>query len=209
MSSKTKLIDRQDPAHIQPAGNELERAIGSQVRRYRSQMQLTVAELAGRAELSPGMLSKIENGNISPSLATLRAVSAALQVPVTALFRQFEEQREATFVPAGQGLLIERRGTRAGHQYQLLGHSTNSEVSVEPYLITLNEESDVFPIFQHPGVEFIHMLEGVVEYRHANATYKLAAGDSLFFDADAPHGPEELVELPVRFLSIITQAKTS
>jgi transcriptional regulator with XRE-family HTH domain len=209
MNSKAISNDQQDPAHIQPADNELERAIGNQVRRYRKQMGLTVTELAGRAELSPGMLSKIENGNISPSLATLRALSAALNVPVTALFRQFEEQRDATFVPAGKGLLIDRRGTRAGHQYQLLGHGINSEVSVEPYLITLSEESEVFPIFQHAGVEFIYMLEGVVTYRHANATYRLTAGDSLFFDADAPHGPEELVELPVRFLSIITQAKTA
>ena len=208
MSNRLKNSDRPDPAHIQPADNELERAIGTQVRRYRSQMELTVAELASRAELSPGMLSKIENGNISPSLATLRALSAALEVPVTALFRQFEEQRDATFVPAGQGLVTERRGTRAGHQYQLLGHGINSEVSVEPYLITLSEESEVFPIFQHAGVEFIYMLEGVVEYRHADATYRLAAGDSLYFDADAPHGPEELIDLPIRFLSVITQVKT-
>jgi len=209
VSSEVITTHQSDPAHVQSAGNELERAIGSQVRRYRSQMELTVTELAARAELSPGMLSKIENGNISPSLATLRALSAALHVPVTSLFRLFEEQRDATFVPAGHGLLIERRGTRAGHQYQLLGHLINSEVSVEPYLITLSEESEVFPIFQHAGVEFIYMLEGLVVYRHANTTYRLAAGDSLFFDADAPHGPEELIELPVRFLSIITQAKTT
>jgi transcriptional regulator with XRE-family HTH domain len=201
--------DVADPAHAQTTDNELEQAIGSQVKRYRKQMELTVTELAARAGLSPGMLSKIENGNTSPSLATLRALSKALNVPVTALFRQFEESRDATLVKAGQGLLIERRGTRAGHQYQLLGHGTNREVSVEPYLITLSEESDVFPIFQHIGVEFIYMLEGVVVYRHANATYRLSAGDSLYFDADAPHGPEELVELPVRFLSVITHAKTS
>jgi transcriptional regulator with XRE-family HTH domain len=195
-----------DPAHAHPAGNELERAIGSQVRRYRTQLGLTVAELAEAARLSTGMLSKIEHGNISPSLATLRSVSAALNVPVTALFRQFEEQRDATFVRAGQGLPIERRGTRAGHQYQLLGHSIHSDVSVEPYLITLKEGSEVFPIFQHEGVEFIYMLQGIVVYRHADTTYRLTPGDSLFFDADAPHGPEELVKLPVRFLSIITNS---
>jgi transcriptional regulator with XRE-family HTH domain len=198
-----------DPAHVQPAGNELERAIGSQVRRYRKQLGLNVAELADRAALSSGMLSKIENGNISPSLATLRALSVALNVPVTALFRQFEEQRDATYVRAGQGLPIERRGTRAGHQYQLLGHSIHSEVSVEPYLITLREDSEVFPIFQHDGVEFIYILQGVVVYRHADMTYRLSPGDSLFFDADAPHGPEELVELPVIFLSIITNSNSS
>jgi hypothetical protein len=32
-------------------------------------------------------------------------------------------------------------------------------------------------------------------------------GDSLFFDADAPHGPEELVQLPIRFLSVISYAR--
>jgi transcriptional regulator with XRE-family HTH domain len=206
MKKQQITAEQADPAHAYSAGNELERAIGSQVRRYRKQLGLTVTELAERAELSSGMLSKIEHGNISPSLATLRALSIALNVPVTALFRQFEEQRDATFVQAGQGLLIERRGTRAGHQYQLLGHSIHSDVSVEPYLITLREDSEVFPIFQHGGVEFIYVLQGVVVYRHADTTYRLSPGDSLFFDADAPHGPEELVEVPVRFLSIITNS---
>jgi transcriptional regulator with XRE-family HTH domain len=206
MKKQTIAPEQVDPAHIQSAENELERAIGNQVRRYRKQLELTVAELAERAALSSGMLSKIENGNISPSLATLRALSLALNVPVTALFRQFEEQRDATYVRAGQGLPIERRGTRAGHQYQLLGHSIHSDVSVEPYLITLREDSEVFPIFQHGGIEFIYMLEGELVYRHADATYRLSPGDSLFFDADAPHGPEELVKVPVRFLSVITHS---
>jgi mannose-6-phosphate isomerase-like protein (cupin superfamily) len=152
------------------------------------------------------MLSKIENGNTSPSLATLRSLSTALNVPVTALFREFEEQRDATFVKAGQGLAIERRGTRAGHQYQLLGHSVHSDVAVEPYLITLESDADVFPIFQHSGVEFIYILQGRMVYRHLNATYTMGPGDSLFFDSDAPHGPEELVELPVRFLSVMSQS---
>ncbi len=48
------------------------------------------------------------------------------------------------------------------------------------------------------------MLEGQVEYRHGDETYLLEAGDTLFFDADAPHGPEKLVELPARYLSIIS-----
>ena len=196
----------QDPAHQQAAENALEKAIGRQVKRYRKQRGLTITGLGARTDLSAGMLSKIENGNTSPSLATLRALSTALNVPVTALFREFEEQRDATFVKAGQGLTIERRGTRAGHQYQLLGHSVHSDVSVEPYLITLESDADVFPIFQHTGVEFIYMLQGSMVYRHLNATYTLIPGDSLFFDSDAPHGPETLVELPVRFLSIITQA---
>jgi transcriptional regulator with XRE-family HTH domain len=198
-----------DPAHLQPTEYALEEAIGRQVRRYRKQLGLTITDMGNRTGLSAGMLSKIENGNTSPSLATLRSLSTALNVPVTALFRQFEEQRDATFVQAGKGLAIDRRGTRAGHQYQLLGHSVHSQVSVEPYLITLESDAEVFPIFQHAGVEFIYVLEGSMVYRHLDATYTLTRGDSLFFDSDAPHGPEELLKLPVRFLSVITQSADS
>ena len=209
MNSATLATRLNDPAHMPASENALEIAIGRQVRRYRKQLGLTITEMCDRTGLSAGMMSKIENGNTSPSLATLRSLSTALNVPVTSLFREFEEQREATFVKAGQGLAIERRGTRAGHQYQLLGHSVHSDVSVEPYLITLKKESEVFPIFQHAGVEFIYVLQGSMVYRHLNATYSLMQCDSLFFDSDAPHGPEELVELPVRFLSVITQSSNS
>lgn len=189
--------------------SSLEAAIGHEVRAFRKKLDMTVVELSRLAGLSAGMLSKIERGIASPSLATLQALSSALHVPVTAFFRKFEEERDATFVRAGEGLKIERRGTRAGHQYELLGHSVGKSIAVEPYLITLTEESEVFPVFQHSGMEFIYMLQGKVAYRHGNKTYELTPGDSLFFDADAPHGPEDLTELPVKFLSVIVYPRTS
>ncbi|MEP6827111.1 MAG: helix-turn-helix transcriptional regulator, partial [Aestuariivirga sp.] len=144
----------QDP-HRTNANEErfLEEAIGREVKRFREKLGLTISELARAADMSAGMLSKIENGATSPSLSSLQALSKSLQVPFTAFFKSYEEIKDATFVKSGQGLTIERRGTRAGHQYQLLGHSTHGPVMVEPYLITLKSESDVFPTFQHPGME--------------------------------------------------------
>ena len=203
----TRMTNDQNPHALRDAkDNLLEAAIGREVRAFRSGLGLTVSDLARAANLSPGMLSKIENGLTSPSLATLSSLANALGVPVTALFRRYEEEREAVFVKAGHGLVIERRGTRAGHQYQLLGHSTGhgGRITVEPYLITISTPSEVFPLFQHSGLEFIFMLEGEVTYRHADKTYRLTPGDSLFFDADAPHGPDELSKLPIRFLSVIS-----
>jgi transcriptional regulator with XRE-family HTH domain len=198
---------RQDP-HRPPRPREkvLEVAIGRELRELRRRRGLTVADLAAATGLSIGMLSKTENGLASPSLKTLQTLAAALSVPLTAFFRRYEETRGASFVKAGEGLAIERAGTRAGHQYSLLGHvdENSSGVTVEPYLITLTAESDVFPAFQHGGMEFLFMLEGEVVYRHGSSTYRMCPGDSLFFDADAPHGPEELVRLPARYLSIIS-----
>jgi transcriptional regulator with XRE-family HTH domain len=187
----------------QGSGITLEDAIGQQVRSLRKRLNLTVANVAKQAQLSSGMLSKIENGLTSPSLATLSALAHALNVPVTSLFRGYEEQRDVTMIKAGEGLVIERRGSGAGHQYQLLGHTIGKPYSIEPYVISISDMSEVFPVFQHAGTELIYMLEGKVAYRHANKVYDLEPGDSLFFDAEASHGPEEILALPCRYLSFI------
>jgi transcriptional regulator with XRE-family HTH domain len=200
----------QDPHAVRdPSENNLEMAIGREVRAFRKKLNITVTDLSATTGISTGMLSKIENGNISPSLKTLQSLSRALGVPMTSFLRGFEEPRSASFVKSGQGVSLERRGTRAGHQYSLLGHIDNntSGVIVEPYLITLTTESDVFPTFQHEGMEFLYMLEGEVAYRHFENVYTLQPGDSLLFDADAPHGPEKLVKLPARYLSIISYSQ--
>jgi transcriptional regulator with XRE-family HTH domain len=181
----------------------LEVSIGRRVRLLRQRLQLTATELAAEAGLSPGMLSKIENGGTSPSLSTLRALARALNVPMTSFFADFEERRDCSYVRAGQGVLIERRGTKSGHRYELLGHSLSGDIVVEPYLITLSEDANPYAQFQHDGVEFIYMLTGKVIYRHADKLYPMSPGDALFFDAGAPHGPEELTERPMTYLSII------
>lgn len=204
---KDRAVLRQDPHAVREAKeNNLELAIGHEVRAFRKKLGITGADLASATGISLGMLSKIENGNTSPSLTTLQSLARALGVPVTSFFRRFEGERNAVHVKAGEGVEIERRGTRSGHQYNLLGHigSTASGVQVEPYLITLTAKSDTFPAFQHDGLEFIYMLEGEVKYRHGEKLYTMRPGDSLFFDADARHGPEVLVSLPIRFLSIIS-----
>ncbi len=164
---------------------------------------MTVMEVARQSSISISMLSKIENGAASPSLKTLQSLASSLNVPLATFFAKAEEKSDASFVRSGQGLLIERRGSRAGHQYQLLGHSISSEFAIEPYLITLTEEARTYTAFQHEGVEFIYLISGEVGYRHADKTYILRPGDSLFFDGSAPHGPEELRKLPSQYLSII------
>lgn len=189
----------------------LEVAIGREVRAFRRKQEITVADLSASTGLSIGMLSKIENGNTSPSLTTLQTLADALSVPLTSFFRGFEEARMAVHTKGGEGVELERAGTRANHQYNLLGHigANASGVIVEPYMITLSDTSDVFPTFQHAGIETIYMIEGEVDYRHGDTVYPLKPGDTLFFDADAPHGPEVLVKLPARYLSIISYPQKS
>lgn len=206
-AGKTVQKLTQDPHALREAPERnLEVAIGRVVRDLRKRQRMTGSDLAQQTGLSIGMLSKIENGVISASLGTLQTLANALRVPLVQLFSGYAEPRGAMHVKSGKGVEIERQGTRAGHQYSLLGHigSNSSGVVVEPYLITLTTESDRFPTFQHEGIEMLYMLEGRVGYRHADQVYDLEPGDTLLFDADAPHGPVDLVELPARYLSVIT-----
>lgn len=185
----------------------LEQALGVQVRTIRRQLDLTVSDLAGAAGISVGMLSKIENGQISPSLGTLQSIAKALNVPITTLFSAFEERRDCSFVRARQGVIIERRGSKVGHQYELLGHGLGGDIVVEPYLISLEAGAAPFTQFRHAGVEFIYMLTGEVLYRHADRSYHLRPGDALMFDSGAAHGPEELLVTPMTYLSIIVYGR--
>ncbi len=181
---------------------DLETAIARQVRRYRIAAGLSVAEMAARVGISKAMLSKIENAHTSCSLTTLGRLATGLNVPVTALFRGVDTEREAVYVPAGHGAQIIRRGSRVGHLYELLGALRGPHKRMEAVLVTLTESSEVFPLFQHPGTELLFMLEGVMVYGHGEAAYTMRPGDALQLDGEGAHGPQELVELPVRFLSV-------
>src|SRR5262245_9078982 len=106
-----KVLSSQDPHAVSEArDNILEVAIGREVRNFRNKLGIKISDLADAADISVGMLSKIENGMTSPSLTTLQALARALSVPVTSFFRRYEERRSVSFVKAGEGLAIERRG---------------------------------------------------------------------------------------------------
>ncbi len=181
----------------------LEQAIGARVRDRRKAAGLTLAELARAAEISTAMLSRIETGQISPSLNTLQLLSGAINMPLSALLASFEESRGCSFVKGGQGVSIRRRGTKVGHQYIMLGQSLGGPIAVEPYLIVLDENAEPYTEFRHGGIEYLHMLTGAVDYLHGDRSYRLEPGDSLLFDSAEFHGPERMVRLPATYLSII------
>ena len=193
----------------QSSGGGLEKALGAQIRFLRKERDFSVQDLALAADISQGTVSKIENGQISPSLATIRGIADALGTPLSVLFSEFEEARDCSYVPKGKGLTIKRRGTKVGHVYQLLSAALSGDVTMEPYLITLKKDAEVYTRFQHAGTELIYMLSGEIVYRHGERSFKLKSGDTLVFDSQSLHGPEELVRVPSTYLSIIAFPKTA
>lgn len=189
-------------------GRTLEQEIGSQVRDYRKLAGLTVAELATAAKISTGMLSRIENGQISPSLNTLQLLSEALNVPLPMLVSSVESRRECSYVKHGEGVSIRRRGTKVGHQYYMLGQSLGGKIAVEPYLIELSKDAVPYSEFRHEGTEIIYMLSGEVSYAYGDRSYRLTPGDTIMFDSSELHGPDKLTKLPATYLSIIVYQRS-
>jgi transcriptional regulator with XRE-family HTH domain len=200
-------VDRERARKEQPAEGEsrsLERYLGNVIRELRLKDHLTIADVAAQAGISRGMLSKIETGQASTSLDALSRIAQALGVSLAHLFRHYNiPSGGAQLVKSGEGMEVVRRGTRRGHTYHLLAYDKGPKKSFEPFLISMDDASEVFPSFEHPGTEFIYMLKGRIEYRHGQQTYLLEPGDALSFRGDIPHGPERLLELPIHFLSII------
>ena len=182
--------------------DEVCRVIGDRVRDLRLGLGLTMERFAEQAELSIGMLSKIENGQTSPSISTLTSLSNAANVPLTALFRGLDEEHDAVLVRAGAGLEISHEGDHEGRRYHDLGALRGPFRQIEPVMVTISGSDEVFPLFQHAGVEFLYMLEGVVSYGYGSKRYELRPGDTLQFRGEVAHGPVELIELPIRFLSL-------
>jgi transcriptional regulator with XRE-family HTH domain len=192
------------PGAVAGSGKPLDRFLGNVIRELRLKDNLTIAEVAAQAGISRGMVSKIENGQVSTSLETLSKIAQALGVSLAHLFRHYDmPSGGAQLVKQDHAMEVVRRGTKRGHTYHLLAYDQGPKKSFEPFLITMDDASEVFPTFEHPGTEFIHMLRGRIEYRHGQQTYLLEPGDSLSFRGDIPHGPERLLELPIHFLSII------
>lgn len=178
--------------------------LGSTLRRHRQAQHLTIQDVSSLSDISRGMLSRIENGQAMPSLDTLSRVCQAIGVSISNLFKDYDmPEGVARYVPAGQGMKVVRRGTRRGHTYELLSYDQGPNKLFEPFLITMDDQSEVFPRFQHTGTEFIYMLKGRIEYRHGKNTYLLKPGDSLTFQGNIPHGPERLLAMPIQFLAIM------
>jgi len=183
---------------------QLEQYIAMKVKRTRVEQGLKIMDVARIAGLSQGMVSKIENAQVSTSLDTLSRLCDAIGLTISKLFSDYDRpEGGAQLTKSGQGMEVVRRGTEKGHTYQLLSYHRGKKKTYEPFLISMDDAAEVFPTFSHPGQEFIYMLEGKILYRHGNHLYDMGPGDSLSFDAEVPHGPEQLIEVPIRLLSVI------
>src|SRR3979490_2028650 len=156
---KSRAGRQTQTARVPAGGSHHAASIGRVARRIRDEPGLTLPTVAQQAHISPGMLSRLETGRVSPSLETIVALAEVLGIRPALLLQDVgDEEGDAQHVPDGQGLEVVRRGTKRGHTYHLLAAQRGPRKSFEPFLVTLTDKSEVFPGFQHPGTEFLYLL---------------------------------------------------
>jgi len=183
---------------------DLDLRLGHIIKLLRIQNKLSQDELADAAGTSSGIIQQIENGQIAATLITMTNIADAFGITLSSLYRELESPiGGAQHIKNGEGMAVVRSGTKIGHTYELLSYSQGPHNLYEPFLIKMDDASEVFRDFSHLGTEFIYVLEGEMEYHHGEKTYLLKPGDTLSFAGEIPHGPEKLIQVPIKFLAII------
>jgi len=156
--------------------------IGVRLRLLRKQQGLSIRALADKCGISVNTLSLIENDRTSPNVKTLKLLAAGLELPIMAFFEEAKPEN---------GLVYQQQGQRpqmrfANGTLERLGEGL-PPLGAEPILVTLESTQEIVQEISHSGREFIYCLEGHVTCVIADQTYPLLPGDSLLFNARAPH----------------------
>lgn len=175
----------------------IELNVGLRLRSLREQQGLSLRALAERCGLSINAISLIERCESSPTVSTLQRLSTALNVPITDFFQ--EEARQTTvFIKHNQGL----RSQSNGAVMESLGIGLYNQ-QLEPFRMTIAAGAgNVDDPISHSGEEFIHCMEGEIEYSIGDRIYRLEQGDSLLFDATQQHAYRNISQLPATIILV-------
>lgn len=183
--------------------SEIDLAVGRAVNRLRQERAKTVTSLSAEAGISQAMISRIEKGQVSPSLATLVALASALEVPVMALLAQPGDTGDVHHVKAGQGLPSRRVAQDHVHEYLLLGKHGGPGGAFQSARIRIEaDQAGTLPSYQHEGHAFIFVISGAATYRCGSEQFELAPGDTLSFDTKLAHGFTEITASHVEFITV-------
>lgn len=167
----------------------LEKKIADKIREIRKNRGITLVQLGEAIGLSKGLLSRIENNQVSPPIATLSKISQGLGVPISSFFDGAEEVEKTSYtvVKAGQRRQVVRHGTRIGFTYYSLTDMPSPR-AIEPFMVKYPaREREPRVRFDHPGEEFLFVLKGDMELVYGREKIRLKPGDAIHFDPSVPH----------------------
>jgi transcriptional regulator with XRE-family HTH domain len=166
----------------------LEKKIADTIRHIRKTRGITLDQLGQEAGLSKALLSRIENNQVSPPIATLAKISQGLGVPISVFFAGEENDHKGYAVTRkADRKPVVRKGTKIGFTYYLLTGLSSPHL-IEPFIVkypVISKKPAV--LFDHPGEEFLLVLKGKMDLIHGKERIRLNSGDAIHFDPSIPH----------------------
>ena len=161
-------------------------ALGSRLRALRRKRHLTLEQLAGATGLNRGYLSRLENGEKSPSIATTLKLAKALEVPTAALFGEAVEETDLHLVRVANRVAASGPAGSGGYQLVPLSQGSSSEGLVA-FVLHPSDQFEEDGRAEHAGAEGVYVLAGKVEMRLADRSISLSAGDYLQIPGHLSH----------------------
>jgi transcriptional regulator with XRE-family HTH domain len=181
----------------------VEHHIARRVRQLRASRGMTLKELGELTGLSTGLLSKIENCNVSPPIGTLSRLARALNVSIGDFFENDDPDPGQVYFPKSVRKTVRGRRSSMYYEYELL-ISGRTRRDMQPMVVSIDGKTYKFGLQEHPGEQFMLMLEGTMDYVVGEKTYSVFPDDCLYFDARIPHGPKLQKHQKARYLVVHT-----
>lgn len=160
--------------------------IGKAVRNQRILKGLSVRDLAAITGLTPGAISKIENGKTIPNVLTMKSIATAMGVPVSYFFIDNQEEL-IQVVRKNERNKLERNNSDSGIVYEEM-LVEGKDLHMQPGIITFTPGSNSGEVLSHKGEEFVFVLSGEIKcVLEGVGTYNLQQGDSIYYPSTIPH----------------------
>jgi transcriptional regulator with XRE-family HTH domain len=180
-----------------------EQVIAQRIRELRQRHRLTLQQVSEKAGLSKSFLSKVERCNVSISVAALSRLATGFGVSLGEFFDTEEPDSDVIYVPSGGGRSIGGTKPKLPYEYEVLVPRRGVR-QMQPVMISVNGRTTKFELREHPGEQFIFMLEGEINYVCGNREFTLRVGDCLYFNARMSHGPKPKRNQKARYLAVFT-----
>lgn len=173
--------------------------LGDRLRDLRQRNGLTLRQLAQQADVSPALLSQIENGSTDPSLATLRKLARVFDASIATLFADPDAPLVHVSRPSERSRLSAPRGEIA---YDRLTPG-RGDLEVLQADLAPGDASSPEP-WAHPSTECAIVLTGTVVAEVDGERHELADGEAITFDSRLPHRYRNDSDEPARIIIAVT-----
>jgi transcriptional regulator with XRE-family HTH domain len=178
--------------------------LAQRIKELRTERGLTLQEVGDIAGFSRGLLSKIENCLVSPPVSTLAKLAEALDVAIGEFFQVSEDEDTTVFFPKNGRKRATGRRSSENYVYELLTPSRRRR-QMQPMMVTVDGSTYKFALQDHPGEQFVLLLEGEMDYVIGDKQYSMRPGDCLYFDARVSHGAKLAKNQEAQYLVVFSR----